>query len=95
MPRIRCLQTSDVHLRADRPERRRALELVFDAVTAHSADVLLIAGDLFDRSCDAVVERAFVREITDPNGYDLCPRCALVLKSGQLTAHLSACSGVT
>jgi len=54
-----------------------------------------IDGERLVSAFNALVERAFVREITDQNGYDLCPRCALVLKSGQLTAHLSACSGVT
>jgi len=44
---------------------------------------------------DAFVERVSAPEITDHSGYDLCPRCALVLKSGQLTTHLTACSGVT
>ena len=43
----------------------------------------------------AIVERVFDREITDQSSYDLCSRCALVLKVGQLTTHLSACSGVT
>ncbi len=62
MPRIRWLQTSDVHLRADRPERRRALDLVFDAVTARAADALLVAGDLFDRAADVATEREALRE---------------------------------
>jgi DNA repair exonuclease SbcCD nuclease subunit len=59
------MQTSDVHLRADRPERRRALELVFGAVEAHAVDALIIAGDLFDRANDAVGERALVRELVE------------------------------
>ncbi|HZR81336.1 MAG TPA: metallophosphoesterase [Candidatus Binatia bacterium] len=65
MPRIRWLQTSDVHLRADRPERRRALELAFGAAEAHAADGILIAGDLFDRAHDAASERAAVRELIE------------------------------
>jgi DNA repair protein SbcD/Mre11 len=65
MPRIRWLQTSDVHLRADRPERRRALELAFDAAVAQRADAILIAGDLFDRTSDATGERAFVRQLIE------------------------------
>jgi len=75
MPRVRFLQTSDVHLRADRPERRRALELVFDAVSAHAADALIIAGDLFDRSTDAVGERARVRELVE----SIAPRPVVLL----------------
>jgi DNA repair protein SbcD/Mre11 len=75
MPRIRWLQTSDVHLRADRPERRRALELVFDAVVAQAADALIIAGDLFDRSTDAVGERAAVRALIE----GIAPRPVVLL----------------
>jgi DNA repair exonuclease SbcCD nuclease subunit len=63
--RVRFLQTSDVHLRADRPERARALELVFQEADARSADVVLIAGDLFDRISDAAAGRAFVRELVE------------------------------
>ncbi len=62
MSSVRWLQTSDVHLRADRPERRHALETVFAAAEEHRVDAIAIAGDLFDRSSDAVGERAFVRE---------------------------------
>jgi hypothetical protein len=43
----------------------------------------------------AFVEDVSAPEITGHGGYDFCPRGALVLKSGQLTVHLSACSGVT
>lgn len=70
MPRIRIVQTSDVHLRPDRPERRRALELVFAQVVARSADALIIAGDLFDRASDAVGERAAVRKMVE----EIAPR---------------------
>ena len=59
MSSVRWLQTSDVHLRADRPERRHALETVFAAAEEHRVDAIAIAGDLFDRSSDAVGERAF------------------------------------
>jgi len=70
MPRIRIVQTSDVHLRPDRPERRRALELVFGQVIARAADALIIAGDLFDRASDAVGERAAVRKMVE----EIAPR---------------------
>jgi DNA repair exonuclease SbcCD nuclease subunit len=63
--RVRFLQTSDVHLRADRPERFRSLELVFLEADARAADAVLIAGDLFDRSSDAAAGRAFVRELVE------------------------------
>lgn len=70
MPRLRIVQTSDVHLRPDRPERRRALELVFAQAMAHAADVVIIAGDLFDRASDAQAERASVRKMVE----ELAPR---------------------
>lgn len=70
MPRIRIVQTSDVHLRPDRPERRRALELVFAQAVSRAADAVLIAGDLFDRASDAVGERAAVRKMVE----EIAPR---------------------
>ena len=70
MPRLRIVQTSDVHLRPDRPERRRALELVFAQAAARAADVVIIAGDLFDRAIDAQAERASVRKLVE----ELAPR---------------------
>jgi len=63
--RVRFLQTSDVHLRSDRPERFRSLELVFQEAVARSADAVLIVGDLFDRVSDAAAARAFVRELVE------------------------------
>lgn len=65
MPRIRFVQTSDVHLRSDRAERRRALELAFQQATARSADALLIVGDLFDRGADLATERTAVRKMVE------------------------------
>ncbi len=43
---------------------------------------------------DSLGERVAGLEIPD-HSYEFCPRCALVQRSGELTAHLSACSGVT
>lgn len=65
MARIRLLQTSDVHLRPDRPERGRALSLVFELARSRSADAVLVCGDLFDRTADAVGGRAFVRQLVE------------------------------
>jgi len=70
MPRIRLLQTSDVHLRPDRPERRRALELAFAEAVARAADGVVVAGDLFDRNVDVVAERAAVRKMVQ----EIAPR---------------------
>lgn len=65
MSGIRLLQTSDVHLRSDRPERRRALEFVFAAAHERRADAILVAGDLFDRPGDAIGERRHVRDLVE------------------------------
>jgi hypothetical protein len=65
MARIRFLQTSDLHLRDDKPERLRALELVFAAAQTRNVDCLLIVGDLFDRTADAPGLRSFVRQLVE------------------------------
>lgn len=65
MPRIRLLQTSDAHLRPDRPERGRALSLVFELARARSVDAILVCGDLFDRASDAVGQRSLVRQLVE------------------------------
>lgn len=65
MSRVLWLLTSDVHLRPDRPERREALARAFAVASEYRADAIAIAGDLFDRSRDAVEERAFVRELVE------------------------------
>lgn len=62
MTRVRIVQTSDLHLRPDREDRLRALDLVFQLAHERTADLVLIAGDLFDRSIDGVPMRAAVRE---------------------------------
>ncbi|MEO2168794.1 MAG: metallophosphoesterase [bacterium] len=61
MPRIRVLQTSDLHLRPDCPERLAALGQIFATATEHAADMVIVAGDLFDRSSDAIALRQEVR----------------------------------
>lgn len=65
MARVRLLQTSDVHLRQDEPERTRALGEVFELARNRSADAVLICGDLFDRTADAVGQRASVRQLVE------------------------------
>ncbi|MFP6664833.1 MAG: metallophosphoesterase [Deltaproteobacteria bacterium] len=62
MPRIRVLQTSDLHLRPDCPERLATLDQIFATATAHAADMVIVAGDLFDRSSDAIALRQEVRK---------------------------------
>lgn len=65
MARVRLLQTSDVHLRQDRPERAHALGALFELARTRSADALLVCGDLFDRTADAVGQRAVVRQLVE------------------------------
>ncbi len=65
MARVRLLQTSDVHLRPDRPERGRALSLVFELARSRSVDAVLVCGDLFDRGSDTVGQRALVRQLVE------------------------------
>ncbi len=65
MARVRLLQTSDVHLRADRPERARALAQVFELARNRSADAVLVCGDLFDRTSDVVGQRSWVRQLVE------------------------------
>jgi len=51
------------------------------------AERLLSTNDSFDEHVSGL-------ETTD-HSYEFCPRCALVRRSGELAAHLTACSGVT
>lgn len=85
MARIRLLQTSDVHLRQDRPERRRALSLVFELARSRSVDAVLLCGDLFDRASDAVGQRAFVRQLVE----SIAPRPVVLLPGN----HDAECYG--
>lgn len=85
MPRIRLLQTSDAHLRLDRPERGRALSLVFELARSRSADAILVCGDLFDRHSDAVGGRALVRQLVE----SVAPRPVVFLPGN----HDSDCYG--
>ncbi len=64
MARIRFLQTSDVHLGGDLAERGRALSLAFEVARNRSADAILIAGDLFDRTANTEA-RDLVRRLVE------------------------------
>lgn len=75
MPRIRLVQTSDVHLRPDRPERRRALEQVFAQARSRAADAVIVAGDLFDRAPEALQERPAVKRMVEA----LAPRPVILV----------------
>lgn len=57
----RICHTADVHLARDAPERREALEAVFDAATEIDADLVTIGGDCFDSEADAEALRGDLR----------------------------------
>ena len=61
MPAMRIVHTADVHLRSDRDERWSALAAAIDAATTAGAQVLAIAGDLFDRDIDAPALKTSLR----------------------------------
>jgi exonuclease SbcD len=61
MPGMRIVHTADVHLRGDRDERWKALGAVITAAADGGAQVLVIAGDLFDRDVDAPALKANLR----------------------------------
>ena len=60
---MQILHTADIHLRDGEDERWHALETVVDESVARDVDVLVIAGDLFDRGIDARRLRAPLRSL--------------------------------
>ena len=60
-PRMRIVQTADLHLRGIDDERWEALVAVVDTAMARHADLLAISGDLFDRDIDAQQLRVAIR----------------------------------
>jgi predicted phosphodiesterase len=60
---MRILHTADIHLRDGEDERWKALETVVEVSVAREVDVLVIAGDLFDRGIDARRLRAPLRSL--------------------------------
>jgi predicted phosphodiesterase len=62
MTAMRIVHTADIHLRSDRDDRWKALEAVIDAAGEAGAQVLAIAGDLFDRDIDAPALKAHLRK---------------------------------
>ena len=61
MTAMRIVHTADVHLRSDRDQRWKALGAVIEAATVAGADVLAVAGDLFDRDVDAPALKTHLR----------------------------------
>lgn len=69
MPRI--LHTADVHLAADHPERREALEAVLQLAEAEDADLVTVGGDLFDSDVDAGSLRPQLRDLFADRPYQV------------------------
>ena len=80
--RLRLIHTSDVHLgdSAGHPRSEQVFERVVEAVAGHGADMLLLAGDIFDndRVSDDVLEqfvsmasRSGVPVVVLPGNHDL------------------------
>ncbi|MCP3905243.1 MAG: hypothetical protein GY715_16580 [Planctomycetes bacterium] len=62
---MRFVQTSDLHLRPDTPERLDALRQVIGLAGDEQADALLIPGDLFDTNDAATALRTEVRDLLE------------------------------
>lgn len=66
---MRFLVTADVHLSSNRPERFDALQEVVAAAEAEDVDLLLVAGDLFDRGADVESLKPEVRSVFSDNPF--------------------------
>lgn len=80
---MRIVHTADVHLRSDRDERWKALGAVIDAATSAGAQVLAIAGDLFDRDVDAPALKTSLRR-----GFERFPGTVVVIPGNHDTGGI-------
>lgn len=71
---MKILHTADLHLRAVDDVRWHAFEVVLEKATELAADVLVISGDLFDRSVDAQVLKTEMR-----SRFERCPARVILL----------------
>lgn len=62
MPRVRAIHTSDLHLRRDAPEGLRIFDAILAEAGARAADFILVSGDLFDSTTEAIALRQDVRQ---------------------------------
>lgn len=64
---MKIVQTSDIHLKINETERWEVLRWILKKCDKNdlNADILVIAGDLFDSTSDALKLRAKVREVFD------------------------------
>lgn len=66
---MRILVTADVHLSADHPERREALEDVVRIGVEEDIDYLLIAGDMFDAGVNVEEVKTGIRDLFSDTGF--------------------------
>lgn len=66
---MRIVHTADVHLSQDHPERLEALKQILETCEDENADVLLIAGDLFDDNVDVETLKTDLRPLFEDNSF--------------------------
>ncbi len=66
---MKIVHTADVHLSQDHPERLEALKKVLEACEDEEADILLIAGDLFDDNVDVETLKTDLRPLFEDNSF--------------------------
>jgi len=57
------LHSGDIHIREKNDERWKAFEKIIELCTTHKVDVLVIAGDLFDKGVDGETLRPEIRKL--------------------------------
>jgi exonuclease SbcD len=66
---VKVVHTADVHLSSDHSERMDALKEIIELCEDEEADVLVIAGDLFDANADLEDLRTELRSIFSDNAF--------------------------
>ncbi len=66
---MKIIHTADLHLREEGDERWEAMLVLLEEVKKRKADLLLIAGDLFDREADAERLRPKIRDLFTGKGF--------------------------
>lgn len=66
---MKVLHTADLHIRKKGDERWQALEKVIGLCTTYKVDVLVIAGDMFDKGIDGESLRPHVRKLFEESSF--------------------------
>ena len=64
-------------------------------VMAYAVETVEVPTESLTPVTGSSFERVIAPRASDRSDYEFCPRCALVVSAGQLSTHLTACSGVT